>query len=58
MKTHGERRRFLQVDLAFGLLVGIPAPVMYRPLLARIDDLVLALEDEAALLIETLAGKQ
>lgn len=42
---------------AFGLLVGIPALVMYRFLLARADSLVLALEDEAVALIETLKAR-
>jgi biopolymer transport protein ExbB len=42
---------------AFGLLVGIPALVMYRFLLSRADSLVLALEDEAVALIETLKTK-
>lgn len=42
---------------AFGLLVGIPALVMYRFLLARADSIVLHLEDEAVALIETLKSK-
>lgn len=42
---------------AFGLLVGIPALVMYRFLLARADSIVLHLEEEAVALIETLKGK-
>lgn len=42
---------------AFGLLVGIPALVMYRFLLARADTIVLHLEDEAVALIEALKGK-
>ena len=43
---------------AFGLLVGIPALVMYRFLLARADSLVLDLEDEAVALVDTLkSGK-
>lgn len=42
---------------AFGLLVGIPALVMYRFLLARADSLVLVLEDEAVALIEALKHK-
>lgn len=42
---------------AMGLLVGIPALVMYRFLLARADTIVLHLEDEAVALIETLKSK-
>ncbi|MBI1944909.1 MAG: MotA/TolQ/ExbB proton channel family protein [Deltaproteobacteria bacterium] len=43
---------------AFGLIVGIPALVMYRAVLARIDGLVLRLEDEAVALVEGLTSKQ
>ena len=39
---------------AMGLIVGIPALVMYRAVLARVDALVLRLEDEAVLLVEAL----
>lgn len=42
------------IATAYGLLVGIPALVMYRVVLARIDGLVLRLEDEAVALVETL----
>ena len=42
---------------AFGLVVGIPALVMYRVVLARIDGLVLRLEDEAVALVESLSAK-
>lgn len=42
------------VATAMGLLVGIPALVMYRLLLARADALVLRLEDEAVQLVELL----
>lgn len=42
---------------AFGLIVGIPALVMYRVVLARIDGLVLRLEDEAVALVESLSAK-
>lgn len=42
------------VATAMGLLVGIPALVMYRVLLARADALVLRLEDEAVQLVELL----
>ena len=43
------------VATAFGLIVGIPALVMYRIVLARADAIVLRLEDEALLLVELLA---
>ncbi len=42
---------------AFGLVVGIPALVMYRIILARVDGLVLRLEDEAVALVDNLAAK-
>ncbi len=42
---------------AYGLIVGIPALVMYRAVLGRIDRLVLRLEDEAVALVEALGAK-
>jgi biopolymer transport protein ExbB len=39
---------------AFGLLTGIPALVMHRSVLARVDGLVLELEEEAVHLVELL----
>ena len=45
------------IATAYGLLVGIPALVMYRLVLARIDGLVLRLEDEAVALLESLVSK-
>ncbi len=46
------------IATAYGLIVGIPALVMYRVLLGRIDRLVLRLEDEAVALVETLSVRQ
>jgi biopolymer transport protein ExbB len=43
---------------AYGLMVGIPALVMYRVVLARVDGLVLRLEDEAVALVDGLAGSR
>jgi biopolymer transport protein ExbB len=45
------------VATAFGLIVGIPALVMYRFLLGRVDALVLRLEDEAVALVEIVGRK-
>lgn len=45
------------IATAYGLIVGIPALVMYRLILARIDGLVLRLEDEAVALVETLGAR-
>jgi biopolymer transport protein ExbB len=45
------------VATAFGLIVGIPALVMYRFLLGRVDSLVLRLEEEAIALVEILQKK-
>jgi biopolymer transport protein ExbB len=42
---------------AMGLLVGIPALVMYRVVLSRVDALVLRLEDSAVSLVELLKAK-
>jgi biopolymer transport protein ExbB len=42
------------VATAFGLIVGIPALVMYRIVLARADAIVLRLEDEALALVDVL----
>lgn len=42
---------------AYGLIVGIPALVMYRVVLARVDGMVLRLEDEAVALVESLTAK-
>jgi biopolymer transport protein ExbB len=42
------------VATAGGLLVGIPALIMYRVVLARIDVVVLRLEDEAITLVEVV----
>lgn len=39
---------------AFGLIVGIPALVMHRFVLARVDRMVLELEDEATALVDLL----
>lgn len=46
------------VATAFGLLVGIPALVMYRIVLARADAVVLALEDEAVTLVDIIGAAQ
>jgi biopolymer transport protein ExbB len=45
------------VATAAGLVVGIPALVMYRFLLARVDGLVLRLEDEAVALSDALSAR-
>ena len=45
------------IATAYGLMVGIPALVMYRVVLARIDGLVLRLEDEAVALVESLGAR-
>jgi biopolymer transport protein ExbB len=45
------------VATAFGLIVGIPALVMYRIVLARADAVVLRLEDEALALVDILAQR-
>jgi biopolymer transport protein ExbB len=44
------------IATAFGLLVGIPALVMYRIVLARADAIVLALEDEAVALVDAVTA--
>ena len=43
------------VATAFGLIVGIPALVMYRATLARVDSAVLQLEDDAGALVDVVA---
>ena len=42
---------------AMGLIVGIPALVMYRLVLSRVDALVLRLEEGAVALVEMLKGR-